>query len=60
MPAARLPKVKLPADVGEIGRQIGIPPGKKMSVRNMAIADPNSAKRRRPKPGQSVNPAYSY
>jgi hypothetical protein len=48
--------------MAEIGKQIGIPPGKKASVRNMALGKtaPDSAKRRRPKPGQPVRPAYSY
>jgi hypothetical protein len=52
--------VKLPAQVGEIGKAIGIAPGKKMSLMNMAKAAANSAKRRRPKPGAPVNAAYSY
>jgi hypothetical protein len=48
--------------MGEIGKQLGIPAGKKASVRNMALAQaaPNAAKRRRPKPGQEVNSRYSY
>lgn len=53
---------KPPMSMATLGPKIGIPPGKKFSVLNLARAGSaaGAAKKRRPKPGQSVSPTYSY
>jgi hypothetical protein len=44
--------IKNPARVAEIGAAVGLPPGKKMSVRNLARLKPGRGSRvARPKPG---------
>jgi hypothetical protein len=52
-------EAKLPAEVGEIGAQMGVKPGMKMSIRNMAKATPG-AKKKRPKPGTNPHGGYTY
>lgn len=54
----KFPTIK-PAMVAEVGDQMGMPPGKKMSVRNMARVA-MSARKRRPKAGVNPGTAQSY
>jgi hypothetical protein len=45
-------KSALPAaDLADARAAVGMPQGKRLSILNMAKNAPNSAKRRRPKPG---------
>lgn len=52
--------VKLPAEVGAIGAQMGIPPGKKLSVKNMMrVAPAASTRKKRQKPGADGAGVYA-
>ncbi len=62
--AARKPPASFrsAAPPADLGARIGIPPGKKFSLLNLARAGsaPGAAKKRKPKPGQNPPAAYSY
>jgi len=47
------------AEMNEMRTGMGVPAGKKMSVRNMARATPG-ARKKRPKPGMNPSGGYSY